>query len=227
MADLSNGRFELGIGAGYARHEYERAGIPYDRAQVRIERLAEAAQILKGLFTAATVSFTGEHYRVQDDSLRGLQHQVPLLIGGNSPALHAIAARCADILNFSGLSPIRGGTVEDMSDFSTTALDRQVHALADVGRDVDGQLDHHVLVQWHVVTTERVVAAQHAAKALNVPPEIVLDSPYVLIGTPDEIATQLRSHHDRFGITRWTIFADRPDLQPAEALTPVIRLLQE
>ncbi len=56
--------------------------------------------------------------------------------------------------------------------------------------------------------------------------EVVLDSPYVLIGTPDEIAAQLRSHHDRFGITRWTIVADRPDLQPAEGLVPVIRLLQ-
>jgi hypothetical protein len=114
-----------------------------------------------------------------------------------------------------------------MSDFSSAALERQIQALADLGRDVDGRLQHHVLVQWHDVTREREVAAQHAAKALDVPPEIVLDSPYVLIGTPDEIAIQLRSHNERFGITRWTIFADRPDLQPAEALTPVIRLLQE
>ncbi len=54
----------------------------------------------------------------------------------------------------------------------------------------------------------------------------MIDSPYVLIGTPEEIAVQLRSHHDRYGITRWTIFADRPDLQSAEELVPVIRLLQ-
>jgi probable F420-dependent oxidoreductase len=227
LADLSNGRFELGLGAGYARQEYKRAGIPYDRAQIRIERLAEAVRILRGLLAGETVSFTGEHYRVQDDSLRGLQHRVPLLIGGNSPALHVVAARYADIINFVGLSPIRGGTVEDMSHFTTTALDTQIRALADVGREIDGALERHVLVQWHEVTTEREVAAQRAAKALDVSPEIVLDSPYVLVGTPDEIADQLRRHHERFGITRWTIFADRTDLQPADTLTPVVRLLRE
>lgn len=76
------------------------------------------------------------------------------------------------------------------------------------------------------MTNDRTAAAQRATKALGVATEVVLDSPYVLIGTPDEIAAQLRSHHDRFGITRWTIVADRPDLQPAEGLVPVIRLLQ-
>jgi alkanesulfonate monooxygenase SsuD/methylene tetrahydromethanopterin reductase-like flavin-dependent oxidoreductase (luciferase family) len=56
-------------------------------------------------------------------------------------------------------------------------------------------------------------------------PDIVLSSPYVLIGTPDEIAAQLREQHERYGITRWTIFADRPDLEPAESLVPVLRRL--
>jgi probable F420-dependent oxidoreductase len=226
LSDLAGGRFELGLGAGYARREYDRAGIPYNRASVRIERLAEATQILRRLFAGETVTFTGNYFRVEDDTLGRLQRQVPLLIGGNSPGVHAIAARHADIVNFVGLSPIRGGTVEDLSDFSTAALDRQVNALSGFGRDVDRPLEHHVLVQWHKVTTERRVAAEEAAEAMEVAPEIVLDSPYALIGTPDEIAAQLHSHHDRFGITRWTIFADRPDLQPAEELVPVIRLLQ-
>ena len=51
------------------------------------------------------------------------------------------------------------------------------------------------------MTNDRTAAAQRATKALGVATEVVLDSPYVLIGTPDEIAAQLRSHHDRFGIT--------------------------
>ena len=226
LADLADGRFELGLGAGYARKEYRWAGIRYDPAAVRIARLAEAAQILKGLLAGETVSFVGEHYRIQDDVLPELPHQVPLVIGGNSPAIHAVAARWADILNFAGLRPIRGGTVEDSSDFSAGALGRQVRALGGLRRDVERELEHHVLVQWHEVTADRDAAARHAANALDVTPEIVVDSPYVLIGTPEEIAAQLREHHDRFGITRWTVFADRRDLQPADALVPVIGLLR-
>jgi hypothetical protein len=59
----------------------------------------------------------------------------------------------------------------------------------------------------------------------RVPPRVVLDSPYVLIGDPGEIAAQLHDHHARFGITRFSIFADRPDLQPGEELAAVLREL--
>ncbi|HWN22332.1 MAG TPA: LLM class flavin-dependent oxidoreductase, partial [Gaiellaceae bacterium] len=225
LADLSGGRFELGLGAGYARREYLRAGIAYEPAATRIARLEEAMQILSRLFAGEQVTFNGEYYRVHEDSLQGLQHRVPLLIGGNSPAVHAVAVRYADVLNFVGLSPIRGGTVEDLSDFSSGALDQQVHALSAVGREVGGDLERHVLVQWHEITGDRVGAAERAAKRLEIPAAIVLDSPYVLIGTAEQIAAQARSHHQTFGITRWTIFADHPDLQPAEALAPVISAL--
>lgn len=222
LADLSGGRFELGLGAGYARGEYLRAGIAYEPAATRIARLGEAAQILSRLFAGEQVSFDGEHYRVRDDSLQGLAHRIPLLIGGNSPAVHAVAVRYGDILNFVGLSSIQGGAVEDLSDFSSEALARQVRELSAVGREVGGDLERHVLVQWHEVTGDRVAAAERAAARLGVAAEVVLDSPYVLIGTAEEIAAQLRSHHEAFGITRWTIFADHPELQPAETLGPVI-----
>jgi alkanesulfonate monooxygenase SsuD/methylene tetrahydromethanopterin reductase-like flavin-dependent oxidoreductase (luciferase family) len=75
------------------------------------------------------------------------------------------------------------------------------------------------------VTDDRRAAAERAAAAMAVPLDVALDSPYALLGTPAEIATQLREDHDRFGITRWTVFADRPEVQPAEALSPVLELL--
>jgi probable F420-dependent oxidoreductase len=227
LADLSGGRFELGLGAGYARREYEWAGIAYEPAAIRIARLAEAAHILSRLFAGEQVTFEGEHYSTAGDSLQGLplQHRVRLLIGGNSPALLAVAARYADIVNFAGLSSIRGGTVEDMTDFSADALERQVHSLAAAPREVAGDLERHVLVQWHEVTDDRQGAAERAATHIGVPVEVILDSPYVVIGSVDEIAAQLHSHADRFGIVRWTIFADHPELQPGEAFAPVITAL--
>src|SRR3954451_4828667 len=61
---LSDGRLELGIGAGWMTVDYERAGIPLDRPGVRIARLAEAITVMNGLFAPGEFSFHGEHYQV-------------------------------------------------------------------------------------------------------------------------------------------------------------------
>ena len=47
---LSGGRFELGLGAGFLKTEYDKAGVTFDSAGVRISRLAEALEVVKGLF---------------------------------------------------------------------------------------------------------------------------------------------------------------------------------
>src|SRR5262245_4360667 len=62
---LSNGRVELGLGAGFSQTEYEQAGLPFDRPGVRIERLAEAIRILKGAFADGPFSLTGRHYSIK------------------------------------------------------------------------------------------------------------------------------------------------------------------
>lgn len=63
---LSEGRFELGIGAGWDRAEYAQAGIPFDPARTRIERLEEAVRLLKRLLTGEPVTYSGDHYAVTD-----------------------------------------------------------------------------------------------------------------------------------------------------------------
>src|SRR5438093_8427739 len=63
---LSNGRFELGIGAGWLRSEYEQAGIAYNAGAVRVKRLEETLQIIKGLFAEEPVNFSGSHYTIKD-----------------------------------------------------------------------------------------------------------------------------------------------------------------
>lgn len=216
LADLAEGRFELGIGAGYARREYERAGIPFAPRAERVARLAESVEILRRLFTGETVDFDGNHYRVRDQSLPLVaEHAVPIIVGGNSDAVHEIAGRHADVIGLAGSPRSR---LSGTSDYARSALARQLAQL-------DGRVRRHVLTQWHAVTGDRRGAAEEAARVMEVSPEVVLDSPYVLVGTPEEIAGQLAEDHVRFGIERWTIFADRPGHQPAEALAPVLALL--
>src|SRR6266566_7436940 len=57
---LSDGRLDLGLGAGWLVADYERAGIPYDSAGTRIERLEEAVKVIKGFFSGKPFTFSGK-----------------------------------------------------------------------------------------------------------------------------------------------------------------------
>ena len=63
---LSDGRLELGIGAGWMTADYEKAGMPLDPPGVRVDRLAESIGVLKGLFADGEFTFDGEHYHISD-----------------------------------------------------------------------------------------------------------------------------------------------------------------
>lgn len=82
---LSDGRLDFGIGAGWLLTDYDEAGIPYDSPGVRIERLDESIQVIKGLFGGEPFSFTGKHYMVKNLAGRPVPAQrphPPFLIGG-------------------------------------------------------------------------------------------------------------------------------------------------
>src|SRR5207244_10381325 len=101
---LSEGRFDLGLGAGWMTSDYEKSGIPLDSAGTRIERMHEGLQIIKGLMAEGSFSFSGKHYQVKD--LDGTPKPVqkphpPILLGGGGRKMLSIAAREADIVNIN------------------------------------------------------------------------------------------------------------------------------
>jgi probable F420-dependent oxidoreductase len=223
LADLSEGRFELGLGAGYATNEYRRIGIQYATGPERIDRLAESAQILRGLLAGDDVTFVGAHYRLEGDSLSDTRtRKVPILIGGNSPRLLACAAEHADIVGLVGFSPRKDGEL-NFSDFDLTAAERQI---GEVRRFAGPrhEVAMHALVQWYEVTSNRRAAAERIAPLFERSPDAVLSSPYVLLGTHAEIERQLRELAERLTIERWTVFADRPGLDPSQLAGVLERL---
>src|SRR5713101_2957745 len=116
---LSDGRLELGLGAGHMRSEYEQAGLGFDSGATRVERLAEAVAIVKRLLTGEKVSFVGRHSRVTDHTVYPLPVQrprPPILIGGHAERLLAVAAREADIVGWKGITFRRGWAEPDVSD---------------------------------------------------------------------------------------------------------------
>src|SRR6476659_7180766 len=83
MDVLSGGRLEVGLGAGWMATDYEQSGIPYDSPGVRIDRMLEGLEIIRGLFAEGTYSFQGEHYTITalDGRPKPIQSPPPVLIG--------------------------------------------------------------------------------------------------------------------------------------------------
>src|SRR4051794_26669138 len=105
---LSEGRLQVGLGAGWLRQEYEDAGMTFAPASVRIARLEETAIILKGLFAEGPFTFTGEHFRVA--AVDGLPKPnqrpgPPIMIGGGGRKVLSVAGRQADIVQLMPSNP--------------------------------------------------------------------------------------------------------------------------
>src|SRR5687767_3997434 len=104
MDVLSGGRFELGIGAGWAKEEYDQVGLTFDPPGVRRRRLEEAVPIIRRLFAGELITHDGAHYQLAEyaGEPRTVQSRLPVLIGGGGERMVKFAAREADIV---GLVP--------------------------------------------------------------------------------------------------------------------------
>src|SRR5216683_1811160 len=101
---LSEGRLEVGIGAGWNEPEYTRSGIPFAPVTTRVARLEESVAVLKGLFADGPFTFEGSHYRITDMDGRPKPVQKPhppILIGGGGKRVLRLAGREAQIVGFA------------------------------------------------------------------------------------------------------------------------------
>jgi probable F420-dependent oxidoreductase len=223
---LSDGRLELGLGAGHMRSEYEQAGLPFDPASVRVERLGEATTIIKALLEGETVSFEGRYYRVAGHRSYPAPHQrprPPILIGGNGLRLLSLAAREADIVGFTGFSPRRGGREVGVSAVGPAGLDRRVAWVRSEAGARIGGIELNALVQRVVITEDREAAAvQIAAELPGLLVEDILQTPFLLLGTVEQICDALLAHRARWGISYYVVFEPM-----VEALAPVVARLAD
>jgi probable F420-dependent oxidoreductase len=207
---LTDGRFELGLGAGHMESEYDQAGLGFDPGGTRVERLAEAVTIIKGLLGGERVTFAGRHYRVTGHTIHPLPVQrphPPILIGGNGRRILTLAAKEADIVGFSGITFRAGGTEPDLSAWRTAAVDERVRLVREAAGDRYDRLELSALVQRVVVTDNpRQAAAELASRWTQLSVEEILQSPYALIGTVDHLVEELRRRRDRWGISYYVIF---------------------
>jgi probable F420-dependent oxidoreductase len=225
LADvLSGGRMQLGLGAGYVKTEYEQAGIRFERGGVRVARLAESIAILKGLLRGETVSFSGRHYTVTGHAIhpRPVQRpHPPILIGGNGRQILTLAAREADIVALTGITFSQGGTARDFSGFTAAGTDERVEWIREAAGDRLDGLELNALIQRVIVTEARETAAEALASQWKpLTAADILDSPFLLLGTVDEIAESLRQRRERWGLSYYVV------MEPAlETFAPIVARL--
>jgi probable F420-dependent oxidoreductase len=108
LDQLSGGRLDLGMGAGWYEPEYEAAGIEFSPAGIRIRRLGEAVELVTRLLSGEEVTFSGAHYATTQALCRPRpvqQPRPPVWVCGKGNLLLRQAARFADGWNFSWLGP--------------------------------------------------------------------------------------------------------------------------
>lgn len=206
---LTGGRLEIGLGAGYDAAEYTEGGLHLDAPAVRVGRMAEAAQILRGLWSGDEVWFKGKHYQVEGHRCFPTppRASIPLLIGGNGRKVLETAAQHADIVGFIGISQDPAGMVQP-TNFSRTALVEQIGHFERAAGPRSSQVERSILIQQVAITEDRQAAAQEVRSWFpGTTAEEVLDSPFVLIGSRDRIADDLRRLRQELGITYVTVLA--------------------
>jgi alkanesulfonate monooxygenase SsuD/methylene tetrahydromethanopterin reductase-like flavin-dependent oxidoreductase (luciferase family) len=198
------------------RSDYEAAGLSYDRAGERIDRLEESIAVLKGLFSGNCFTFTGSHFEVRD--LVGSPAPVqrphpPLLVGGGGPRMLRLAGREADIAGINANLAAGDLGAHSMTDVSWERMADKVGWVREgaeaAGRtldDIELSTSHWLL---HVTDDEAEAEALIAKVAgrLGVEPAWLEDAPGVLVGSPSRCTEKLHALRDRLGISYIQVYA--------------------
>ena len=200
----SDGRLEVGLGAGWLTTDYEQAGIPHDPAATRVERMVEGLAVMRGLWSQEKFSFSGKHYQIMDAQGLPRPHSAPhpqILIGGGSKRILSIAGREADIVgvNFD----MRSGQI----DASTVAgahperFDERVQWVRDAAGDRFADIELQMLTFMVQVGKPKGEALAELAPMLGLPPEVLADVPAGMAGTVDQICEDLVRRRERWGFS--------------------------
>ena len=215
---LTNGRFELGIGAGWLDRDYQSTGIPFDRGRVRVARLAEAVTLLKRLFTEEQVTFAGEYYKVEKAECRPKPVQrpyPPFLIAGGGPDILALAGREANIVAI--VAPgITGSGKLAPEKLALEMMREQIGVVRDAAGARFGEIELSMFLDC-ILTDDREKTIAGMAKSAKAEPDVLRNSAYRGIGTLREIRDHIVRVRDAIGVTYFCLRG--PDV---ESLGPIV-----
>ncbi len=204
---LSHGRVEVGIGAGWMPSDYEAAGIPLDPPGIRVDRLAEAVDVLKGLFGEQPLSYEGKHYRIS--GLDGLPKPLqsphpPLLIGGGSRRVLELAGRSADIAGINASMRPGIGSGSAVLDLTAERVAQKLATVRDAavasGRDPAAMRYQISILSLHITDVPGAQPWVSTLASEVTDPAVLATSPAMLRGSVAQCVELLQQRREQFGL---------------------------
>jgi probable F420-dependent oxidoreductase len=211
---LTDGRLELGLGAGHMKWEFDEAGVPWQAFGERAGRLAATIGELGRLFAAGRYAQQEElHEELGIPLLRPVQRMgfggtgPPLIVGGTGERILRIAAEHADIIAIAGAYQVDGRPPGVFRMGSAAEADERVRYARDLAGERADQVEWNVLIQLVVETADRRATARRLIERFGTPmsEDDLLESPFVLIGSVEEMAAQILHNRERYGFTYYTV----------------------
>ena len=215
------GRVEFGLGAGWMTTDYLESGIALDGPGTRIERMAEALEVITQLWTQEHVTFEGKHYTL--NAARCVPKPVTaggpsITIGGGGRKVLSLAAHYAAII---GVNPELSSGVAGVEAAQTGVAARYTERIGWIRQAAGARFDDielQLLVQFEQVVPNRGEVFAGVAPLFSVTPEEAADMPIVLVGTVDEICDDLVRRREQFGFSYIV-------LHEMDAMAPVVARL--
>jgi len=221
---LSEGRCEVGIGAGWKRLDYEQSGIVEDAPGVRVSRMMEGVAVLRGLWADGPFDYSGTHYEITGlDGGPGpyTPGGPPLIVAGGSPRMLRFAGAHADIV---GVNPsIHSGEVDADAarDGMADRMDAKVGWVKEGAGARWDDLEINAWVPVAKVTEDSASFAELLAPSFGVPADEALESPMTIVGSIAEITDRLEERRSRWGFSYHVI----QDESGAIEMAPVVAAL--
>jgi probable F420-dependent oxidoreductase len=225
MDYLSDGRLELGLGAGWIQAEYEAVNIPFAPIGERLDKFENLVHGIKAFMGGEPLSIANQHINWEGFSGIPARPQCPpIMIGGGSKRILSIAGREADIvsLNFNNRAGVLGpdGMLSGMAEQTA----KKVAWVREAAGERMDQVELEIGAYLTIVTDHQEATAAAIAEPFGMTVEDILAGPHNLIGSVDYICEELVARREKYGISYITVLDDGEN-NMVEQFAPVVAKL--
>jgi probable F420-dependent oxidoreductase len=217
---LSDGRLELGIGAGWSGLEYEAMGIAFETPGRRIAKLKEVVALVKAHCADTELAQSGDYVNV--NGYKGTPAPVqrphpPIMIGGGGKRVLTYAGREADVVSINTV-PFALRTDDGLT--PTEEAERRYEYVRDAAGTRIGDLDIESSPYFVSIADDVDDAYESIAAKTGMALDVLRDHPNVLVGSVNAIAETLQERREAFGVNYVTIQQNQ-----AERFAPIVARL--
>jgi probable F420-dependent oxidoreductase len=204
LDQLSGGRLEIGLGAGWSKWEYDDVSMTFDRPGQRVDRLEASIDIIKQALSTGEVQQADGPYgniRVRNVPIAHQRPHPPILVGGGGKRLLSLAAREAQTVAIDPRALPEGG--QRTGEAAPSVVDEKVGYIRDAAGERLDQLEISLIV-FEFDPAYRGTG-RPAVNAPHLTDEEIVDSAYYLLGDVEGMTDALHARRERWGISYYVV----------------------